>query len=137
MPKKVIIDGDENEKEINLEPMKKGRSLAVDNIYFEFGKAYLRKESLNILDKLVKLMERNRDLKLEVQGHTDSMGPREVNMKLSRQRARAVVEYMVKQGISPSRLDSKGFGPDKPVADNDTAGGRKKNRRTEFLILEE
>ncbi len=137
MPKKVIIDGDEKKREINLDPLKKGRSLAVDNIYFEFGRAYLRKESLNILDKLVKLMERNKDLKLEVQGHTDSVGPRDVNMKLSRQRARAVVEYMVKQGISPTRLTSKGIGPDKPLADNETPEGRKKNRRTEFLILEE
>jgi len=81
-------------------------------------------------------MKRNTKIRLEVRGHTDSTGTHEHNMKLSEKRADAVKDYMIKGGISPERLLSQGFGPDKPIADNTSTGGRRKNRRTEFFILD-
>jgi outer membrane protein OmpA-like peptidoglycan-associated protein len=81
-------------------------------------------------------MKKNKGIKLEVRGHTDSTGGKAYNQKLSERRADAVVEYMIKQGISPERLKPVGMGQNKPVADNKTAAGRKKNRRTEFFVLE-
>lgn len=135
-PKKVIVSRKDGSKEIRLDRIEKGKGIVVENIYFEFDQAYLKKESLNILDGMIKAMKMNRGLKLEVRGHTDSVGERRYNMKLSERRSDAVVEYMVKNGISPERLKSAGLGPDRPIADNKTAEGRKKNRRTEFFVLD-
>lgn len=134
MPEKVITSREEKEKKISLKRIEQGKGIVVDNIHFEVGKAYLRKESLNILDRIIDQMRRNPSIKLEVRGHTDSSGGKEYNQKLSERRADAVTEYMIKQGISPERLKSIGFGEEKPIADNKTAAGRKKNRRTEFFV---
>ena len=81
-------------------------------------------------------MKENPDIKIEVRGHTDSTGTEEYNQKLSERRADSVIEYMIKNGISPERLNSVGFGEKKPVTSNDTEEGRSKNRRTEIYILE-
>ena len=80
-------------------------------------------------------MRGNRELRVEVRGHTDSTGDRDYNQKLSERRADAVVEYMIKNGISPERVRSVGFGQTRPVASNETREGRRKNRRTEFFFL--
>ena len=72
-----------------------------------------------------------------IYGHTDSRGPTAMNMKLSKDRAAAVVKYIASQGIAADRLESEGYGPDKPIDTNDTPEGRAKNRRVEFIILEE
>jgi outer membrane protein OmpA-like peptidoglycan-associated protein len=136
MPKKKIISRSDDEASISLEKIEKGKGIVVDNIHFEIDEAYLKKESLNILDRMVDSLKRNPGIRLEVRGHTDSTGSREHNMKLSMRRADAVRDYMIKNGISPERLESKGFGFGKPIADNATAEGRRKNRRTEFFVLE-
>ena len=80
-------------------------------------------------------MKENPDIKIEVRGHTDSTGEEEYNQKLSERRADSVIEYMIKNGISPERLNSVGFGEKKPVASNDTEEGMQLNRRVEFEIL--
>ncbi|HPJ35847.1 MAG TPA: PQQ-binding-like beta-propeller repeat protein [Spirochaetota bacterium] len=134
MPEKVITSRSDKDKQINLKKIETGKGIVVDNIHFEVGKAYLRKESLNILDSIIRQMKRNPGIKLEVRGHTDSSGGKAYNQKLSERRADAVTEYMIKQGISPERLKSVGFGENKPVATNKTSAGRKKNRRTEFFV---
>ncbi len=134
MPEKVITSRDDKDKKINLKRIETGKGIVVDNIHFEVGKAYLRKESLNILDKIIDQMKRTPSIKLEVRGHTDSSGGTAYNQKLSERRADAVTEYMIKQGISPERLKSVGYGEGKPIADNKSAAGRKKNRRTEFFV---
>jgi outer membrane protein OmpA-like peptidoglycan-associated protein len=136
IPKKVIISREDKDKTIILDPIEKGKGFVVENIHFEFDKAHLKKESLNILDRMIEIMKKNRTIKLEVRGYTDSIGTKEYNQKLSEKRADAVVDYMIKNGISPERLDSIGFGEKNPVASNNTKTGRKKNRRTEFYILE-
>ena len=136
LPRKEIISRSDAEASLKLDRIEKGREIVVENIHFEINEAYLKKESLNILDRIIDAMKKNEKVKMEVRGHTDSTGTRGHNMKLSERRADAVVEYMVKHGIHPERLVAKGFGPDRPIADNATAEGRRKNRRTEFCILD-
>jgi outer membrane protein OmpA-like peptidoglycan-associated protein len=74
-------------------------------------------------------------MRIEISGHTDNRGSAELNQKLSENRAKAVVDYLVAKGINPSRLEYKGYGKDQPIATNDTDAGRQENRRTEFKIL--
>jgi outer membrane protein OmpA-like peptidoglycan-associated protein len=78
-------------------------------------------------------MKSNPDLKVEIEGHTDGIGGHDYNMKLSKDRAASVVAAVVAGGIDASRLNSAGFGPDKPIASNDTDEGRAKNRRVELV----
>ncbi len=136
LPKKVIVSRDVKEASIQLDKIEKGKGIVVENIHFEINEAYLRKESLNILDRMIEALNRNKKIRLEIRGHTDITGTHQHNMKLSERRADAVREYMIKNGISPERLVAVGFGPDKPIGDNKTASGRQKNRRTEFYILD-
>jgi outer membrane protein OmpA-like peptidoglycan-associated protein len=75
-------------------------------------------------------------LKLEVEGHTDDRGPAAMNTRLSLARARAVVQALMRRGVSPTRLVAKGAGPSRPVADNRTSQGRERNRRVEFRVVE-
>jgi OmpA-OmpF porin, OOP family len=86
------------------------------------------------LDRVVRIMKETPALKIEVRGHTDNIGDASYNQKLSERRADAVAEYMIKQGISPVRIRSKGFGETKPLVPNDTEKNRAKNRRTEFTF---
>lgn len=112
-----------------------GSSIVLNNIYFNQGDDELLPESHKELDKLVDLLNKNKELKIEIGGHTDNFGTDELNLSLSTKRALAVKNYLVQKGISDSRLKHKGYGSSKPIADNDTAEGRKKNRRVEFVIL--
>jgi outer membrane protein OmpA-like peptidoglycan-associated protein len=121
---------------VNLDDENVGGTVNVHDIYFEFDKAYLRPESKITLDNIAGQLKKNPGIKLEIRGHTDNIGDPSYNQKLSVQRADAVMEYFIKNGISPERLRSAGFGSSKPVASNSTEEGRSKNRRTEFLILE-
>jgi len=136
VPRKEIIDERDADRSIELDKLRRGRGFVVDNIHFEFDKAYLKKESLDLLEKLTQIMKRTPDLRLEVRGHTDSTGDKAYNQKLSERRADAVAEYMVKNGVSPERLRAVGFGDSKPIASNSTPEGRAKNRRTEFYFPE-
>jgi len=81
-------------------------------------------------------MNENTQMKIEISGHTDNTGNEPLNSKLSQARAKTVVDYLVKKGIVRERLAFKGYGSLQPIADNKTAGGRAKNRRVEFKILE-
>ena len=137
VPKKVIVEGSSDERKIVLDRIQKGKGFVVENIYFEFNEAYLKAESLDIIDKLIAIMKKNTELKIEVRGHTDAVGDKVYNQKLSERRADAVVEYMIKNGISPERLRSTGYGQTRPIASNKTEEGRKKNRRTEFFFIDE
>ena len=105
------------------------------NIFFDFDKATLRPESTNELERLTKLLNDVPTLKIEISGHTDSKGPDEYNKTLSNNRAKAVLDYLVKAGIAANRLTSVGYGEEQPISTNDTDEGRQLNRRTEFKIL--
>ncbi len=126
----------EIEKDIQLKPIEKGARVVLNNIFFETGKATLTQESYIELGKAVELLEANKTMIVEVGGHTDDVGSDETNMKLSHERAKSVRDYLVKAGVSSERLQAKGYGETQPVASNDTEEGRRSNRRTEFVILE-
>lgn len=126
----------EIEKNIRLKPIEVGARVVLNNIFFETGKATLTQESYIELGKAVALLNANKNMKVEVGGHTDNVGSDDNNMKLSHERAKAVRNYLVKAGISTDRLQAKGYGETQPVADNETEEGRKANRRTEFVILQ-
>lgn len=114
-----------------------GRIL-LKNIYFEFDRSFITKEAAFELDKLVQIMKQNPGMVISVKAHSDSRGSDEYNLKLSDERARATVQYVISQGIAPERITGKGFGESEPLVkcgDNCTEEEHAKNRRTEFLIV--
>ncbi len=128
--------GDEKlHKDFFLSKLKVGFKVILDNIYFQTGKAILRPESSEALDQVLRFLENNPSIKLEISGHTDNTGSLRINQKLSRDRAGAVVNYLVGKGIPQDMLVSKGYADTQPVAENTTAEGRKQNRRVEFKVL--
>ncbi len=124
----------EIERDILLWPIEVGSTVRLNNIFFETGKATLDNKSQNELDRLVKILKDNPTMEIEISGHTDNVGAADLNKKLSNDRAMAVVNYLVSKGIEKSRLVGKGYGMDKPVADNATEDGKQMNRRVEFTI---
>ncbi|HEX9956154.1 MAG TPA: OmpA family protein, partial [Fibrella sp.] len=121
-------------QELKLIPIEIGRSVRLNNIFFDTGKSILRDESAPELDRMVVVMNENPKLAVELGGHTDNTGSNEINAKLSQDRADAVREYLIGKGIEPDRIASKGYGETKPVSTNDTDAGRQQNRRVEFVI---
>ncbi|GAB6909734.1 Outer membrane porin F [Desulfosarcina cetonica] len=107
-----------------------------ENIHFAFDSAVLTPDSFAILDQIVDALNTYPNLNVLVEGHTDSIGTNAYNLKLSKRRAQAVVDYLVSKGISPSRLSSEGFGEERPIASNKTAEGRAHNRRVQFDRVE-
>jgi outer membrane protein OmpA-like peptidoglycan-associated protein/tetratricopeptide (TPR) repeat protein len=122
-------------KNFLLERVEVGAKMILKNIYFEFGKAALKPESHAMLDNVVKLMESNETIRIEISGHTDNVGSLKANTKLSSDRAKAVVDYLVQKGIKPDRLEYKGYAFSQPIATNNTEEGRAQNRRVEFKVL--
>lgn len=105
-------------------------------IHFAYNKAAVKRESYPILDAVLEVLIKNPNIKLEIQGHTDSRGSDAYNKSLSDQRAAAVRKYLVSRGTEPSRLVSKGYGEEQPIVDNDTAENRALNRRVQFMRTE-
>ncbi len=107
---------------------------AAKNIYFITGSYKLSTKSNAALNEVVKVLNDNPELMVDIDGHTDNVGKDEMNQTLSDNRAASVKEYFVKKGIAEARLTSKGYGETKPIADNNTAAGRTKNRRVELTV---
>ncbi len=105
---------------------------AAKNVFFATGSYKLLAKSNKALNDVASLMKADESLMLDIDGHTDDVGSNESNQTLSENRAKAVKDYLIKQGVAESRLFATGYGEDKPVADNKTAAGRAKNRRTEM-----
>ncbi len=126
----------EIEKNLYLVPAKVGKIIVLKNIYFKRASAELLPESYVELDRLVKILNDNPNMKIEIRGHTDNRGDPDELMKLSRQRAVAVRNYLIQQGIDSTRLTVKAFGGSKPVTNSNSEQARAKNRRVEFKILE-
>jgi OOP family OmpA-OmpF porin len=107
----------------------------IEGVHFDFGKANLRPLSKSVLNTITSVLAANPGLKLQIGGHTDNIGSAAYNKRLSKRRAKAVMDYLIQHGIDASRLSAHGYGFDVPVASNKTAEGRAKNRRVELNPL--
>lgn len=125
----------EIKRDLYLVPLEVGTTIRLNNIFFDLGKATLRNESMPELERLYGLMSQNDKMTIELSGHTDNVGSNDANLKLSEDRAKAVLDYLISKGIKPDRLISKGYGETKPLTTNDNEEGRQLNRRVEFTIL--
>ncbi|MFH1051738.1 MAG: OmpA family protein [bacterium] len=106
------------------------------NIEFEFGKSEINPQSYPLINQVVDFLAENKSYKIRISGHTDDIGKDEDNLKLSRDRAEAVKNYIINKRIKPSRIVTVGFGETKPLVPNSNEANRRTNRRTEFEIIE-
>lgn len=107
----------------------------IEGIQFDTGKATIRPSSRTTLDQATAVLREHPSLRVAISGHTDTDGSRDLNMRLSAERAESVKAYLVIKGIDADRIETRGAGPDEPIADNATPAGKQKNRRIEFKLL--
>ena len=131
--KKKTTTGDERLDE--MQQLKKGNTIVLKNIFFDFDKSTLLQQSYNELQRVLTLLVSNPKMKIMIIGHTDNQGGNAYNQRLSENRAKAVVEYLIRKGIAPDRLQYKGRGAFEPIDTNTTEEGRANNRRVEMKIL--
>lgn len=122
-------------KDIPLKPLKVGEKVVMKNVFFDIDSYVLKPQSKIELDRLVKLLKDNPTIRIEISGHTDNTGKADHNLKLSESRAKAVADYLLRNGVKTESITSKGYGASQPMASNDTEDGRAQNRRTEFKVL--
>jgi len=123
------------QKNVAMHKIKVGETVVLKNVFFETAKFDLKPRSKVELDKLIAFLNINENLKIELSGHTDNVGDKKSNQVLSENRAKAVYNYLIENGIAKERLTTKGYGDTQPIADNETAEGRAENRRTEFKVI--
>ena len=129
--------GDDTSKvsfDIPLSPIKEGVAVVLNNVFYAFNSYELMDISKLELDKLVGLLKKHPEMQIEIGGHTDNKGTVQYNQKLSENRAKAVYDYLMEQGIPGTQLSYKGYNFSVPINSNETEEGRAKNRRTEFMI---
>jgi outer membrane protein OmpA-like peptidoglycan-associated protein len=120
-----------------IEMVKRGMVITLKGVKFDFNKSSLRPESYDILEEAARILKTHPEIKVELQGHTDSKGSDAYNLKLSDDRAYSVRDYLIRaHGIEASRIFATGYGERSPIADNNTEEGRALNRRVDFLILD-
>lgn len=132
---KMNIKTQKTKDNLGLEKIEVGKKMTLKNIFFDFDKATLKKESFFELNHVARFMRENPTVRIQLSGHTDYKGSAEYNMTLSQNRAKAAMDYLIKKGVPPQRMEYKGYGKTQPIADNTTDAGRALNRRTEILII--
>lgn len=130
----ILDEYKEIRKDLLLVPIEIGQKVRLNNIFFEYNKYELLEESFAELERVKKFLLEHPDIKITIEGHTDNIGSLSYNMQLSLARAKAVRDWFIKNGIDEKRLKYKGYGPKKPIAQNDTEDGRSQNRRVEFVL---
>lgn len=130
-----VKKGSKIAKNFYVTPIEVGQTVNIDFIYFETGKSKLKPTSFRSLNALVEFLNEYQNVTVEISGHTDNTGSQVMNQKISEQRAKAVADYVISQGINKDRIVSKGYSSKKPKASNATAKGRAENRRVEFTII--
>jgi outer membrane protein OmpA-like peptidoglycan-associated protein len=103
-------------------------------VHFATAKSIIMPDSFAMLNEVAEVLKKRAEIRVRIEGHTDSRGGMKYNMKLSQSRADSVRTYLIKEGVDPSHMESRGFGPTQPLADNRTEKGREQNRRVEFII---
>jgi len=121
--------------EIKMKKIKVGGAVVLRNVFFNTGSYELLPESKVELQKLIDFLNLNKTVSIEIEGHTDNVGSAEMNQALSESRSKEVHKYLTNNGINVNRMKYHGYGLSKPVSSNDTAEGRARNRRTEFVII--
>ena len=122
-------------KKLTLVELKEDKIEIKQKIFFATGRANILPRSFPLLNEVVEVLKAHPNLRIRIEGHTDIRGGRLYNLRLSEARAASVRRYLIEHGIEPERLESKGYGPDQPIASNRTAAGREQNRRVEFMII--
>lgn len=112
-----------------------GATFVLQNVFFDYDKSTLLQQSYNELQHLLNILQSHPMMKIEIDGHTDGHGSLDYNQRLSENRAKAVVEFLISKGIDPKRLQYKGFGKTRPIDTNATEEGRAHNRRVEFKVI--
>lgn len=120
--------------DVEVKKVKVGEAYKLHDIKYETDRFNLDKQSINMMGEFAEYLKKNPKMKVAIHGHTDNVGSPSDNLRLSENRAKAVYDILVSNGISASRLSFKGFGETKPVKPNDSEAGRAENRRTEFVI---
>jgi OmpA-OmpF porin, OOP family len=120
---------------IAMVPIEENAKIVLNNVFFDFDSHVLRSNSTPELNRIVAMMKERPTMQVEIAGHTDASGPEAYNLKLSERRAKSVSKYLSSQGVDDSRILVAFFGETKPVAENKTKAGQRKNRRVEFKIL--
>ncbi|ATB38600.1 Thrombospondin type 3 repeat OmpA/MotB [Cystobacter fuscus] len=122
-------------KQKQMVAIQKGKLEIKEQVFFATGKAVIQPRSFKMLDQVAKVLREHPEVEqMVIEGHTDNRGKAEANRKLSLARAESVKKFLVGKGVEESRLEARGFGPDQPIASNDTEKGRATNRRVEFII---
>ncbi len=124
----------EIQKDLLLIPIEVGESITLNNVFFEQGKPILKRESYAELNRLAEALSDQTSMQIELSGHTDNVGSRDKLIQLSTDRVETVRTYLISKGISAKRITGKGYGPDKPIAPNDTEENKRRNRRVDFSI---
>ena len=120
---------------IQVSAVEENVTIVLNNIFFDFDKTVLKPESYPELNRIISVMKEKSGMQIEIAGHADATGPESYNLRLSERRARAVVQYLTREGIESGRISVVFHGESKPVAPNTTPDGRRRNRRVEFKIL--
>lgn len=123
-------------KNIYLDPIETGKETVLNNIFFETDKYEIQPASYPELKKVVGFLDDNPELKIKINGHTDNVGDAAYNLTLSRNRAKAVYNFLISNGIAENRLHFEGYGEKKPLEDNDSKENRSQNRRIAFEIID-
>jgi outer membrane protein OmpA-like peptidoglycan-associated protein len=116
--------------------VEEGKITILETVRFELNSSNIDPESYGIMNQIALTLRKHKEIeRIEIGGHTDSTGPRDLNIRLSHARARSVRNYLLARGIPPGRLSARGYGPDRPLADNESDDGRARNRRVEFIVV--
>ena len=131
------VEGIYEESQLAIQYEMQEKVIVLDDVHFDTGKSTLRSESFPALKDLLEVLKLKKNLVIEVAGHTDNVGDDNSNLVLSKNRARAVREYLLKHGVEEHRVKAEGYGETEPIASNESQDGRQQNRRTEVRILSE
>jgi OmpA-OmpF porin, OOP family len=119
-----------------MTPIEVGLSVVLNNVYFYFGQTILKEDSYPALNAVAEFFKANPHISFEIGGHTDDEGADDYNLMLSEGRAKAVVDYLINQGIDGSRISARGYGETKPLDPGITKAAKARNRRVEFVVVE-
>jgi outer membrane protein OmpA-like peptidoglycan-associated protein len=131
-----VVSNENHSETVELQPLKQDTKIELQNITFETNSADLNINSYNELNKVIELMEKNPEIKVEISAHTDDIGTEQYNMNLSERRAKSVVDYLINHDVPKNRLIAKGYGETQPLVPNTSDENRAINRRVELKIID-